>query len=60
MCSVVLYLDIALRLIWRQSYGVYSKNLVVENNQIVYSDGIVKIFLYTKGTVGGSENLQSN
>lgn len=34
------------------------KNLVTENNQIVYNDGVTKIFLYTKGTVGGSEKLK--
>lgn len=31
------------------------KNKVEENNQIVYNDGVTKIFLYTKGTVGGSQ-----
>jgi len=35
------------------------KNLVVENNQIVYNDGVTKIYLYTKGTVGGSEKLKN-
>ena len=34
------------------------KNVVEENNQIVYNDGVTKIFLYTKGTVGGSEKLK--
>ncbi len=34
------------------------KNMVVENNQIVYNDGSNKIFLYTKGTKGGSKELK--
>lgn len=34
------------------------KNLVEENNQIVYNDGVTKIFLYTGGTVGGSKKLK--
>lgn len=32
--------------------------MVVENNQIVYNDGSNKIFLYTKGTKGGSKELK--
>ena len=34
------------------------KNMVVENNQIVYNDGSTKLFLYTKGTKGGSKELK--
>jgi len=34
------------------------KNKVEENNQIVYNDGVTKIFLYTKGTKGGSHKLK--
>ena len=34
------------------------KNMVAENNQIVYNDGSTKIFLYTKGTKGGSKELK--
>ena len=34
------------------------KNVVTENNQIVYNDGVTKLFLYTKGTVGGSQELK--
>ena len=34
------------------------KNMVEENNQIVYNDGVTKIFLYTKGTIGGSQKLK--
>ena len=34
------------------------KNIVAENNQIVYNDGVTKIFLYTKGTKGGSPELK--
>lgn len=35
-----------------------AKNKVEENNQIVYNDGVTKIFLYTKGTIGGSKKLK--
>ena len=34
------------------------KNMVVENQELVYNDGITKIFLYTKGTKGGSKELK--
>ena len=34
------------------------KNMVVENNQIVYNDGVAKLFLYTRGTKGGSQKLR--
>jgi len=34
------------------------KPLVVENNHLVYNDGVTKIFLYTKGTKGGSKELK--
>ena len=34
------------------------KNIVVKNNDIRYNDGITKIFLYTKGTKGGSKELR--
>lgn len=34
------------------------KNIVVENQELVYNDGITKIFLYTKGTKGGSKELK--
>ena len=34
------------------------KNIVTENNQLVYNDGVTKIFLYTKGTKGGSKELK--
>lgn len=34
------------------------KNKVEENNQIVYNDSVTKIFLYTKGTIGGSQKLR--
>ncbi len=34
------------------------KNIVTENNQIVYNDGVTKLFLYTKGNVGGSQRLK--
>ena len=34
------------------------KNKVEENNQIVYNDGVTKIYLYTKGEIGGSKKLK--
>ena len=34
------------------------KNKVEENNQIVYNDGVTKLFLYTKGSKGGSQKLK--
>ena len=34
------------------------KNMVVENQNLVYNDGITKIILYTKGTKGGSKELR--
>ncbi len=34
------------------------KNMVVENHELVYNDGITKIILYTKGTKGGSKELK--
>ena len=34
------------------------KSIVVEKQNIVYNDGITKIFLYTKGTKGGSQELK--
>ena len=35
------------------------KNVVVENNQLVYNDGVMKFFLYTEGEYGGSDSLKS-
>lgn len=35
------------------------KNVVVENNKLVYNDGVTNLFLNTKGTVGGSEELRT-
>ena len=35
------------------------KNMVAEENHIVYNDGIIKLFLYTKGTKGGSKELKN-
>lgn len=35
------------------------KNMVVENNELVYNDGVIKLYLYTKGKIGGSEELKS-
>ena len=34
------------------------KNMVTEENHIVYNDGVTKLFLYTKGTKGGSKDLK--
>ena len=35
------------------------KNSVVENPDIVYNDGVTKVYLYTKGTKGGNDNLRA-
>lgn len=35
------------------------KNMVVENNELVYNDDVLKFFLYTKGKKGGSEELKA-
>ena len=35
------------------------KNSVVENPKIVYNDGVTKVYLYTKGTKGGNDNLRA-
>ncbi len=35
------------------------KNMVVENSELVYNDDVLKLFLYTKGKKGGSEELKS-
>ncbi len=35
------------------------KNMVVENNELVYNDGVLKLFLYTKGEKGGSDELKA-
>lgn len=32
--------------------------MVVENNHLVYNEGVTKLFLYTKGTKGGSQPLK--
>ncbi len=29
------------------------------NNELIYNDGVIKFFLYTKGKIGGSEELKS-
>lgn len=34
------------------------KNVVTENEKLIYNDGVSKIFLYTKGTKGGSKELK--
>lgn len=34
------------------------KNYVAENTHIKYNDGVTKLFLYTKGTKGGSKELK--
>lgn len=34
------------------------KNVVVENNDLLYNDGVTKLFLYTEGKYGGSEKLK--
>lgn len=35
------------------------KSIVTENEELLYNDGICKIFLYTKGTKGGSAELKA-
>ena len=53
-------------MIWILSYDPFGDdrmiytviNIVAENNQIVYNDGSIKLFLYTKGTKGGSKELK--
>ncbi len=35
------------------------KNVVVENNDLLYNDGVTKLFLYTEGKYGGSEELRA-
>ncbi len=35
------------------------KNTVVENKELIYNDGVLKLFLYTKGRNGGSKELKS-
>lgn len=35
------------------------KNVVVENNQLVYNDGVTNLFLYTDGKLGGSTELEN-
>ncbi|MBQ9926824.1 MAG: hypothetical protein IJO65_02505, partial [Lachnospiraceae bacterium] len=35
------------------------RNVVAENQKLVYNDGVRKIFLYTKGTKGGSPKLKN-
>ena len=35
------------------------KNIVAENNKIVYNDGVNRLFLNAKGTVGGNEKLRA-
>ena len=34
------------------------KNFVAEDTQIVYNDGVMKLFLYTGGEVGGNDKLK--
>ena len=53
--------------IWILSYDPFGekrmiytiKNIVTENPDIVYNDGITTIFLNAKGEIGGSEELRS-
>ena len=35
------------------------KNVVTENPQLVYNDGVINLFLYTGGTIGSSEELHN-
>ena len=35
------------------------KNMVVENPQLVYNDGVTRIYLYTDGEIGGNDELRA-
>ena len=35
------------------------KNLVVENPSLVYNEGVTRVFLYTEGELGGTEEIQN-
>lgn len=35
------------------------KNMVVENPDLVYNEGVTRVFLYTDGELGGTEEIQS-
>ena len=35
------------------------KNMVAENPQLVYNDGVTRIFLYTDGEIGGNDELRA-
>lgn len=35
------------------------KNIVVENSELVYNEGVTRVFLYTDGRIGGSEELRT-
>ena len=35
------------------------KNQVVENPELVYNEGVTRLFLYTDGSIGGSEKLRA-
>ena len=35
------------------------KNMVVENPNLVYNEGVTRVFLYTDGELGGTEEIQS-
>ena len=58
--------DAELIMIWILPYDPFGddrmlytvKNMVVENNKLVYNDGVLKFFLYTKGKNGGSKELK--
>ena len=41
-----------------KSFSEILKNVVVENNQLVYNDGVTNLFLYTEGKLGGSPELE--
>ena len=35
------------------------KNMVVENPSLVYNDGVTRVYLYTEGEIGGTEEIQN-
>ena len=35
------------------------KNVLVENTELVYNDGVTRIFLYTDGEIGGTDEIRT-
>ena len=53
--------------VWILPYDPYNdnrmiytvKNMVVENPSLVYNDGVLRVYLYTEGEIGGNEEIQN-